>query len=78
VSSTRLGSTKESLRLRRGTIKLMQKEIVLDLLKTTHEAPISLVSNVYNAADEANRWRVDPATRTEIDAQRAAGAYCDL
>jgi hypothetical protein len=66
------------LAVKAGIVKLMQKEIVLDLLKTTHEAPTSLETNVYrifNAADEANRWAGDPAARKEIDEKLAAKGY---
>jgi hypothetical protein len=69
---------RRELAIKARIIKLMQKEIVLDLLKTTHEAPTSLESNVYrifNATDEANRWTVDPTARTEIDAKLAAKGY---
>jgi hypothetical protein len=37
-----------------GIIKLMQKEIVLDLLKTTHDAPCALESHLYRIFSAAN------------------------
>ena len=61
-----------------GIVKLMQKEIVLDLLKTTQDAPTSLDSHVYRifgAADEAKQWALDPPAKKEIEARLAAKGY---
>src|ERR1700738_3196532 len=48
--------------IKTGIITLMQQEVVLDLLKSTQEAPSSLESHVYrvfDAKDVAKQWAVD-------------------
>lgn len=61
-----------------GIIQLMQKEIVLDLLKTTRDAPNALESHVYRifgAANESNQWATDLSLRKKIDATLAERGY---
>ncbi|MCU1294471.1 MAG: hypothetical protein JWP08_3321 [Bryobacterales bacterium] len=64
--------------IKAGIITLMQKEIVLDLLKMTREAPNALDSHIYRifaAQNEANRWAVDPAVKQAINAALAAKGH---
>jgi hypothetical protein len=64
--------------IKAGIVKLKQKEVVQELLKITREEPTALESNLYrvfNAADEANKWSVDPVARREIDERLAAKGY---
>ncbi|OPH82096.1 hypothetical protein [Nitrobacter vulgaris] len=62
-------------------IRLFQKEVVLDLLKTAYKklsGPIESLTTVdrFLGADrEAQRWLGDPAARKEIDADLLARGY---
>jgi hypothetical protein len=61
-----------------GIIKLMQKEVVLDLLKTTGEDPSSFESHMYrifSAANDAERWSLDSQANEEINSKLAARGY---
>ena len=61
-----------------GIVKLMQKEIVLELLKATHDDPASLDSHryrIFDAEEDANRWASDLTAQTEINARLAAKGY---
>lgn len=63
------------------TIRLFQKEVVLDLLKTAYSKLSGPVENLATAdrllgADrDAQRWLGDPAGRKEIDADLLARGY---
>ncbi|WP_295843926.1 hypothetical protein [Tardiphaga sp.] len=66
------------LRLRRievAAIELVQKEIVLEHLKSTRDAS-DVVEHasyrIFSARDEADRWARDPKARKKIDARLAA------
>jgi hypothetical protein len=64
--------------IKANIITLMQKEIVLDILKTTPDDPTSLDSHVYRifrAAGEAKQWAIDRRAKKEIDAKLAARGY---
>jgi hypothetical protein len=55
--------------IKTGVIKLKQKEVVLDLLKTTGEDPSSLESHVYrifSVANDAERWSLGSQARKSI------------
>jgi hypothetical protein len=59
-------------------IKLMQTEVVRDLLQTTTDAPGTLdaaVYRIFNASSDAQRWASDPTARREIDGQLTARGY---
>ena len=61
-----------------GIVKLMQKEVVLELLKMTHDEPASLDSHryrIFDAEDEANHWANDPKAQKEIDARLTEKGY---
>jgi hypothetical protein len=50
-------------------IKAAEKDVVLELLKQTHEKPGSVENDlfrIFEAADLAKRWSVDPAVRKEV------------
>ncbi len=63
------------------TIRLFQKEAVLDLLKTAYSklsGPIEnvvTVNRILGADRDAQRWLGDPAARKEIDADLEARGY---
>jgi hypothetical protein len=64
--------------IKAAIITLTQKEIVLDSLKVTHEAPNALESHVYRifaAGNDANQWAIDPTTRKTINDTLAARGY---
>lgn len=69
--------------LREGAIKaaiieLMQKEVVLDLLKTTRDDPSSVETHLYRifAADkEVRQWATNPAVRKEINDRLLARGF---
>jgi len=61
-----------------GIVKLMQTEVVRDLLKATVDAADPLQAAVYrifNASNEAQRWASDPVARKEIDARLTARGH---
>ena len=64
--------------IKAAIITLKQKEVVLDLLKSTGDDPASLNSHVYRifrAAGEAERWSVHSEAKKEISAKLAARGY---
>ena len=53
-----------------GIVRLMQQEVVQELLKSTEEAPSSLdlhVRRVFGAGDAAKQWGVDLVATEEMD-----------
>jgi hypothetical protein len=59
-------------------IELSLKEIVVDLIKTTHGDPASLEPHIYRifqAKGDARRWSVDAKSRNEICATLTARGY---
>lgn len=57
-----------------SVITLMQQEVVLELLKSTEEAPSSLESHahrIFDAKDEAKKWEVDLVATKEIKTKLA-------
>ena len=61
-----------------AVIAMMQKEVILELLKATHDDPTSLEANVYRifkVGDEAGQWAINAAARKKIDAGLAAKGY---
>jgi hypothetical protein len=61
-----------------GVIKLMQMEVVRDLLKATFDSADALEAAVYrifSASNDAQRWASDPATRKEVDARLTARGH---
>ena len=64
--------------IKAAIITLKQKEVVLDLLKSTGDDPTSLNSHVYrifHAAGEAERWSDHSEAKKEISAKLAARGY---
>jgi hypothetical protein len=64
--------------IKAGIVTFMQKEIVLDLLKTSRDGPNDLDSHLYrifDAANEANQWTINPAARKNINVSLAARGY---
>jgi hypothetical protein len=63
-----------------GIVKLMQKEVVLELLKMTRDEPASLDSHqyrIFDAEGEANQWANDPRVQKEIDARLTKKGYSE-
>jgi hypothetical protein len=61
-----------------GIVKLMQKAVVLELLKLTHDEPASLDSHryrIFDAEREASQWANDPKAQKEIDARLTEKGY---
>jgi hypothetical protein len=59
-------------------IKLMQMDVVRDLLKATFDPAGTIEASVYrifDAAGEAQRWANDPEARKEIDARLTARGH---
>ena len=59
-------------------VRLMQTEVVLELLKATVDAPNALHAatyRIFSAASDAQRWASDPVARKEIDARLAAKGH---
>jgi len=58
-------------------IKLMQTEVVRDLLQTTSDAPglHAAVYRIFDASNDAQRWASDPKARREIEARLTARGY---
>jgi hypothetical protein len=59
-------------------IKTIQKEVILELLKATHDSTSQTVISLYrvfSAADEAQRWLTDPKVQKEVEAKLAARGY---
>ena len=64
--------------IKTSVITLMQQEVVLELLKSTEEAPSSLGSHVhriFEAKDEAKKWAVDLVATKETNTKLAARGY---
>src|SRR6266700_2972667 len=64
--------------IKTSIITLMEQEVVLELLKSTEEAPSALESHVYRVFDakaEAKKWAVDLVATKEIDTKLAAKGY---
>jgi hypothetical protein len=61
-----------------GVIRLMQTEVVRDLLKATFDPANALEAadyRIFSAANDAQRWAGDPATRKEVDARLTARGH---
>jgi hypothetical protein len=61
-----------------GVVKLLQSEVVRDLLKATADSSKPLEAAVYrifHASDDAHAWASDPAARKEIDARLTAKGH---
>jgi hypothetical protein len=61
-----------------ATVKLYQKDVVLELLKSTYGdpgSPASAVYRIFSAADEAQKWASDPIARREIEAMLLARGF---
>jgi hypothetical protein len=61
-----------------ATVKLYQKGVILELLKSTYDDPGSADSAVYrifSAADEAQKWASDPVACKEIEATLLARGF---
>jgi hypothetical protein len=59
-------------------IKAAEKDVVLQMLKETHEKPGSVENDLFrilSAADVAHRWAVDPVVRKEIGGHLAHKGY---
>jgi hypothetical protein len=59
-------------------IESARKDIVVDLLRTTQEAPTSLKANIYNifgADNELLQWAANPAAKKEINERLAARGF---
>src|SRR6266702_3668670 len=64
--------------IKTSIITLMQQEVVLELLKSTEEAPSVLESHVhriFDAKDEAKKWGSDLAATNVINIKLAAKGY---
>jgi hypothetical protein len=64
--------------IKTSIITLMQQEVVLELLKSTDEAPSSLESHVHRVFDakgEAKKWAVDLVAAKETNTKLAARGY---
>jgi hypothetical protein len=65
-------------RIKAAIITLMQKEVVQDLLKVTHEEPNALdlhIYRIFKAGDDANKWAINPIARKNLNAILAARGY---
>ena len=61
-----------------GIIRLYQKDVVLDLLKTTQDDPTSIEAHkyrIFRATNEADRWAVDASVRKKVDSTLEARGY---
>jgi hypothetical protein len=61
-----------------GVVKLLQTEVVRDLLKATADSSKPLdaaVYRIFHASDDAQAWASDPAARKEIDARLTAKGH---
>jgi hypothetical protein len=61
-----------------GIVKLLQTEVVRDLLKAATDSSKPLdgaVYRIFHASDDAQAWASDPASRKEIDARLTAKGH---
>ena len=70
--------TRREQMVKAGIVKLMQREVVLELLKATHDEQGSLESHryrIFDAEAEANRWASYPEARADINLRLANKGY---